>query len=240
MKILVIEHEADAGLRLLGERFDELGIETEVVGPEAGVPVPETLDGYAGLIVLGGTMGPTDDLEAPWLPATRKLLVDAVDSELPTLGICLGSQLLATALGGNVRKIPTGPEVGVYSIDLNESGREDPLLGGLGAELPTVQWHWLEADRLPEGAEPLASTQRCANQAFRVGSHAWGLQFHPEALTDAAERWASLDDLVPEGFDPDTVIQGVREAEPELRKTWRALADRFSSIAGAADLKQSA
>ncbi len=231
-KLLVVEHEADAGLGLLGERLGELGVEMVTVGPDAGLPIPESLDGYDGLIVLGGTMGPTDDEDAPWLPATRKLLANAVEDEVPTLGICLGAQMLAAATGGHVRKIPEAPEVGVHSVQLNAAAAEDPLFSGFKEDLPVVQWHWLEADQLPAGAQLLGSSEVCQNQAFRVGSCAWGVQFHPEALGATAETWVSLEDLTEDGLDPERVVQGVHAAEPRLRETWSALADRFAEIAG--------
>lgn len=230
-RLLVVEHEADAGLGLLGERLSELGVETVTVGPDAGVSIPESLDGYDGLIVLGGTMGPTDDEDAPWLPSTRRLLADAVEESVPALGICLGAQMLAAATGGHVRKIPEAPEVGVHSIQFNEAAAEDQLFGGFAGELAVVQWHWLEADQLPDGAELLASSQACQNQAFRVGSCAWGVQFHPEALGAAADTWVSLEDLTEDGLDPSAIASGVHAAEPRLRETWSALADRFAQIA---------
>ena len=234
-KVLVVEHEADAGLGLLGERFAEIGLEVETVGPDTGRAVPGTLDGYDGLIVLGGSMGPNDDVAAPWLPATRELLSAAVAAESPTLGICLGAQLLATATGGHVRRIPEAPEVGLGTVHLNDAAAADPLLQEFGGTvLPVVQWHWLEADVLPAGAELLASSEACRNQAFRIGSCAWGLQFHPEALGDTAQEWTSVEDLTADGLDPEAVVRGVREAEQTLRVTWRALADRFARIVRAA------
>lgn len=231
-RVLVIEHQHDAGFGHLGDRMSEGGIELEIVGPDTGKAVPESLTGFDGLVVLGGSMGPTDDERAPWLPTTRALLAAAVEQSLPTLGICLGSQLLATAIGGNVRTNPAGPEVGLQSIELTESASADPLLGGLEKQLPVVQWHWLEADVLPEGAEVLATSPGCTNQAFRLGDRAWGLQFHPEALGRAARDWGSSteDDLESLGLDRETVISEVEAAEPELRATWQVIGDRFASL----------
>ncbi|MBO1902163.1 type 1 glutamine amidotransferase [Leucobacter weissii] len=229
-RVLVVEHEGDAPIGHIGERLRDLGVELIEVGPDTGREVPASTDGYDGLIVLGGAMGPTDDGEAPWLPATRGLLAEAVDRQLPTLGICLGAQLLSTATGGRVRTIPEGPEVGLHSVNLLPEADDDPLLGSLGDELPVVQWHWLESDLLPPGAELLASSPACTNQAYRLGERAWGLQFHPEALGEAAEKWTELEDVTPLGLDPAQVVEEVRAAEPQLRRTWQTIAERFAGL----------
>ena len=232
-RILVIEHEGDAGLGLVGERLRELGMDLRVVGPATGVAVPTTLDGADGLIVLGGSMGPNEDDRAPWLPATRALLRSAVEQDLPTLGICLGAQLLTAATGGRVHEMPQGPEVGLNAVRFAEEAAADPLFGGLsGSEVPVLQWHWLEAERLPDGARLLASSEWCVNQAFRVGDHAWGVQCHPEALGDTAQAWAndSVEDLAELGVDGTELVGAVRAAEPELRDVWGKLAGRFAEI----------
>lgn len=230
-RVLIVEHEGDAGIGFIGDRLRERGVELVEVGPDTGAAVPESLDGFDGLIVLGGSMGPTDDELAPWLPATRALLSSAVEQELPTLGICLGAQLLSTATGGRVSRMPAGPEIGLSTVDLNEAGARDPLLGSLGgSRLPVVQWHWLESALLPQGAELLASSAACTNQVFRLGRRAWGLQFHPEALGDAAQIWGELDDMDAAGVDPATVVSEVRAAEPRLRETWLALMDGYAEL----------
>lgn len=231
-RVLVVEHQQDAGIGHLGDRLRDHGIELEIVGPDTGKSVPDTLENVDGLVVLGGSMGPTDDEVAPWLPATRLLLSEAVAQELPTLGICLGAQLLATATGGHVRTNPKGPEVGLQSVTLTEAASTDPLLGGLESSLPVVQWHWLEAETLPEDAQVLATSPACRNQAYRLGERAWGVQFHPEALGQAARDWAaeSEKELHELGLDPQQVIQDVETAEPTLRSTWQVLGDRFASL----------
>ena len=232
-RVLVVEHQSDAGLGLVGERLREAAVETVVVGPDSGVDVPESLHGYDGLIVLGGSMGPTEDERAPWLPATRRLLAEGVASGTPTLGICLGAQLLVTATGGHVRLMPQGPEVGVHGVRFHDGVAQDPLFGGLaGAELPAMQWHWLEADVLPENASLLASNGACQNQAFRVGERAWGVQFHPEALADTAQDWANEEgaDLRKIGMRAEELVDSVRTAEPHLRAAWSQVADRFADL----------
>lgn len=233
-RVLVVEHQNDAGIGLIGERLTANGVRLDTVGPDTGREIPETLDGYDGLIVLGGSMGPTEDERAPWLPATRRLLADGVEGGVPTLGVCLGAQLLATATGGHVRSMPGGPEVGVHRVRFDaDAVAGDPLFGPIGGtELPAVQWHWLEADVLPETASVLASSGACRNQAFRIGERAWGVQFHPEALGDTARDWADdgKGDLDEIGLDGDAVVSTVRAAEGELRAAWEQVADRFAGL----------
>ncbi|WP_244303309.1 type 1 glutamine amidotransferase [Leucobacter coleopterorum] len=235
-RVLVVEHQADAGLGLFMWSLTESGVELERVGPTNDRPVPETLDGYDGLIVLGGSMGPTDDEQAPWLPATRALLSAGVAQQIPTLGICLGAQLMATALGGHVRTNPEGPEVGLHSVEFSRDASGDPLFGEFSdSSVPVVQWHWLEADQLPEGATLLASSAGCQNQAFRVGPRAWGVQFHPEALSQTASDWAAddLQGLTELNLVADEVVAQVRAADPELNKTWSGVAARFAELVSA-------
>ncbi|HUH53650.1 MAG TPA: type 1 glutamine amidotransferase, partial [Microbacteriaceae bacterium] len=192
VKILTVEHQSNGGLGMLGERLQALGAQITVVGPDAGKEVPESLSGYDALIVLGGSMGPTDDHVAPWLPRTRKLLQEAHEKQVPTLGICLGAQLLVTALGGLVKEMPDGPEVGLQSVTFT-ANNDDPLFGSIVGEVPVIQWHWLESVELPENTTVFASSSACKNQAFRVADSAWAVQFHPEALTKTAEDWAAED-----------------------------------------------
>ncbi|MBL3698598.1 type 1 glutamine amidotransferase [Leucobacter luti] len=231
--MLVVEHQGNAGLGHFAARLRGRGVILDTVGPDAGRDVPPTLDGYDGLIVLGGSMGPLDDEAAPWLPATRELLAEGVSREIPTLGICLGAQLLAAATGGSVRTAPAGPEVGLCAVDFAGADPTDPLFGGIaGSEVPVVQWHWLEAAELPAGARVLASSAACRNQAFRIGVAAWGVQFHPEALTTTAEDWVEeegtgLDDI---GLAGPEVIARVRGAEPRLSELWGEVAERFAEV----------
>ena len=231
-RLLVVEHQATAPLGHLGERLRELDVEVELVGPDTGREVPQSLEGYDGLIVLGGFMGPIDDVEAPWLPATRSLLAEGVRTETPVLGICLGAQLLATATGGHVRQIPEGPEVGLSSVTFSESASADALFSGFTGDQQVVQWHWLEADRLPARARVLASSPACHNQVFRIGPRAWGVQFHPEALSTTVREWARLGsrDLDALHLDGEQIVREVEEAETDLARQFVGVADRFTAV----------
>jgi GMP synthase-like glutamine amidotransferase len=231
-KVLVVEHESNAGIGLVGERILATGAELEVVGPEAGRDIPLTAAGYQGVVVLGGTPGPTDDVAAEWLPSVRTLIAHCLDNEVPFLGICLGAELLAVVAGGVVGPVRNGAEVGLTEMALTAAAENDPLLGGLAGQLQALQWHTLEVHELPRGVASLCSSARCPNQAFRVGIAAWGLQFHLEALSATAEEWAHEDseDLRSVGLTSAEVVARMREHEGSLRETWSTVADRWMSL----------
>jgi GMP synthase (glutamine-hydrolysing) len=235
--VLVVEHEADAGIGLVGERMRAAGIRVHTVGPEAtgadsARTIPETATGFDGVVVLGGSPGPTDDDTAPWLPAVRRLMAQCLRDEVPLLGICLGAQLLAVTAGGSVDRIPAGPEVGLGDLTVTDAGADDPLLHDLPTPLRSLQWHSLEVQQLPAGSVSLCTSACCANQAFRVGPVAWGLQFHLEALAETARAWGrdDGDTLAEAGTTSAVVVETMRRAEPTLRSDWSSVADRWSQL----------
>jgi GMP synthase (glutamine-hydrolysing) len=188
--------------------------------------------------VLGGQTSAYADDVAPWLPAVRSLLAEAVAAELPTLGICLGAQLLAVAGGGRVEVgAPPGREAGVVRIHWRGSAATDPVLGPLvrAAGAPSgddggtrrastlaVSMHADAVVELPEGAEWLAWSDMYPYQAFRLGS-ALGVQFHPEASPSLAVRWA----LSHTDVATSAVSNAVNEHSEELDATCALLADAF-------------
>jgi len=237
-RVLVIEHERDVDLGLISGRLDLAGVRVDVVGPDRERGIPASLDGYAGLIVLGGSMDPVDDVGHPWLPAVRDLLREAVRRRLPTMGVCLGAQLLGMAVGGTARLIPAGPEVGLIRIRPTEAAADDPVLGHLPAEgRRSLVWHWWEVADLPDAYEGqpvsvLAESDGCAVQAFVVGAAVWGIQFHLEALGTTTKRWADDDPerLIRIGLDPDELAEQVTAAEPELEDSWFPVVDAWSAL----------
>ena len=122
-----------------------------------------------------------------WLADEHRLLQDLVAGEVPVMGVCLGGQLLAKALGGKVRRLPS-PEIGWADVDLTPEAKDDPVFGGLPERFTSFQWHLYHFE-LPEGAVPLARNERCL-QAFRAGRAAWGIQFHAEITHEDAVDWA--------------------------------------------------
>lgn len=230
-RILVVEHEENAGAGLVGERILLAGHEVVTVGPAARREVPLTPTGFDGVVVLGGTPGPTDDHAADWLPRVRRLIGACLEAETPYLGVCLGAQLLAVVAGGRVAVAERGPELGLGELRLAAGAATDPLLGGLPAELSSVQWHFLEVAELPPGSATLCSSDRCPNQAFRVGAHAWGLQFHLEASTATAQEWALEEaELADLGLSGESIVAAVRARETDLRRWWSQVSDRWLGV----------
>jgi GMP synthase-like glutamine amidotransferase len=234
--VLVVEHEQGTGPGWWAGWLSDAGLELDVRTPYdraagAAAELPG-LEEYAGLLVLGGAMGPTDDDACPWLPATRALMADGVSAELPTFGICLGAELMAVACGGHVRRGPAGPELGVLPIDREPAAADDPLFAALPDRAPVLQWHWEEIDQLPPGAVLLASSPAYRHQAFRLGDAAWGVQGHPEVTPDIAARWARDDSplIQKAGRRPDDLVAEIRAASDELQAAWRPVADAFATV----------
>ena len=229
--VLVVQHEDEAPPAWFGEWLTEAGLRLDVRHPYAGDELPLTLDGNAGLLVLGGEMGAYDDPAHPWLRATKRLLREAVDTRVPTLGICLGHQLLAVATGGRVEPHPTGRQRGLYPMDWTDAAVDDALFGPLvragGYDEPVaVQWNVDVVAELPPGAQALARSADGVLQAMRVGDSAWGIQAHPEAGVDVVGTW-SLD------ASDQPLVATLGPAEPRLRACWRPLADGFAEHCGA-------
>ena len=222
--LAVVEHEADCPLGLFAGWFAAAGADVRVARPYRGDAVPD-LDGADGLVVLGGSMGAGDDDVAPWLPATRALLRAAVAAAVPTLGICLGHQMLVAACGGRVEANPAGRQQGVLPVGWAPAAGSEHLFGGVRAAARSLQWNDDVAVALPPATEVLAATPEGIPQAIRVGDAAWGVQFHPEVDARIIARWAKDAPV-----DARTVAE-VRAAEPELIATWRPLAERFAAIA---------
>ena len=205
----VLQHVAHEGPGSIDGVLGDAGIEVVVVRLDRGDPVP-SVAALGGLVVMGGPMGVADGDAHPWLAPERDLLRTAVDRDLPVLGVCLGAQQLAAALGAEVTN-GAADEVGAGRVALTDHGRRDPVFGpeyhGLsGTTVPCVHWH-RDTFGLPGGSVHLAATRRYPHQAFRVGTRAYGLQFHVEVDHALAAAWRPL---LPEGVTlTDADIGGV-------------------------------
>ena len=234
---LVIENDPSDDLRRLGDWFAEAGLELTVVRPHAGEPLPETLDGYLALVVLGGDQSAYPDEQgrpgAPWFPELEGLLRKAVRHHVPTLGVCLGAQLLAQAHGGLVERSTSGPEIGPGLVGRRDAADGDPLFKYVPLLPDVVQWHVDEITELPIGAVLLAASSRYPHQAFRVGDRAWGVQFHIECDAGMIAGWARSDAAVLEelGYDPELVITATADVLADVEEVWQPFAARFAALA---------
>ena len=144
---------------------------------------PPELDAIDGLVIMGGPMGVSDTNEFPWLKAEREYIRAAIDSEKKVLGICLGAQLIADALGARVYKNDE-KEIGWFPVSLTQDGKESAILSGVPDDFVCFHWH-SDTFELPEGVLHLASSEACIHQAFSYREHVLALQFHPEFTQDS-------------------------------------------------------
>lgn len=221
--LLILEHDATDPLLRMGDWLAETGVTLDVRRLHEGDPVPASTTGYAGIISLGGEMGAHDDHIADWLPATRALLATAIADHTPTLGICLGSQLLAVAAGGVVTKGTDGPEIGAYLAAKRDASQEDPLFAALPMTPDVMHYHYDVVSKLPPGAVLLLASTGYQNQAWRVGPAAWGVQFHIEPSAAVLRSWADTESRPHVG----RLGAMLDIAADEMAVVWRDFTHRF-------------
>ncbi|MFI0795495.1 type 1 glutamine amidotransferase [Micromonospora rubida] len=232
---LVIENDPTDDIRRLGDWLVEGGLELRVLRPHAGDELPADLDGYVALVVLGGPhlpYLPDGSPGAPWFQKLEGLLRKAVRHRVPTLGICLGAQLLATSHAGLVERSTSGPEVGPAVVGKRDAADSDPLFRYVPLIPDVFQWHADEITELPHGATLLAASTRYPHQAFRLGDRAWGLQFHIECDTAMIVDWATDSRLLAElGYDPELVVDACARLMADVEEVWQPFAIRFAALA---------
>ena len=189
-KVLVFQHVPYEPLGTLDPLLKEAGFRIRYVNFGRMPGQRPTLDRYAALIVLGGPMNADQIDSYPNLQTEVEIIREAVDRRMSVLGICLGAQLLAKALGGSVARNPTR-EIGWHDVDMTETGLRDPVLSAFAPRQEVFQWHE-DGISLPPGVECLASSPASPVQAFRYGEHAYGFQFHLEADRPLVERWLTV------------------------------------------------
>lgn len=231
MALLVVQHQQTCPPGRVGTWLAEAGVALDVRRPYAGDDLPQDLSGHDGLLVLGGQMGHADDEVAPWLPATRGLIRTAAKGAVPVLGICLGHQLAASALGGRVGRNPAGRTLGVLSVLGSPGLGSDPVLAAADAA-PVVQWNDDIVTQPPSGATPLATNERGDLLLARLAPTVWGVQGHPEADRAIVSDWASKDVGTRELADVDVpaVLAEIEAAEPAVEAAWRPVAAAFAAV----------
>ncbi|MET1413881.1 type 1 glutamine amidotransferase [Roseibium sp. HPY-6] len=228
MTLLVIENYPKAGMAALGRYASAEGLPARVIRAYAGEPLPDEINGYVGLVVLGGAQSALDDEAYPHLAAVCSLIRRFHETNRPVLGICLGCQLIARTFGG--RNILNQPiEFGWHEVTPTPAGLADPVLGALGEGGPLFHWH-TDTVSMPDGAEHLATSKMTPVQAFRVGRATYAIQFHFEAALEDVRDWSETfaDEILPhtpdwsERLDTDAARHAAKADElgAALAKAW--------------------
>jgi GMP synthase (glutamine-hydrolysing) len=230
----VIQHQDDCPPALVGRWLVEAGCMLDTRRPYAGEPLPDNLADHDALMVLGGSMGAEDDAAHRWLAPTKELIRIAATSRVPALGICLGHQLAAVALGGRVDVNPHGREFGVLSMGWTAAAAADSVLGTMPSR--AIHWNNDVVTELPSGAELLALAPDGAVQAARLAPTVWGVQPHPEVDDAIVALWAE-DERDEIGADvTDVALAEMHRAGPDLQSMWRPVAVAFAhQVAARAD-----
>lgn len=223
----IIQNDPEVPPGTIAENLEARGVVYVVHHPYTGDPLPELRD-VSALIVLGGAMGANDDARHPFLYGLKDFIRRVVAAGIPYLGVCLGGQLLAAAFGAEV-KSNRWEELGNLPVELLPVGQGDPLFAGLSQRFVTFQWHHDSFD-IPSGGELLASSPACPHQAFRIGTCAWGLQFHPEVTEQIIRDWCSWDHATLVRMTE--LLDGYRDVGAEYRASALRMLLNFLDVAG--------
>jgi GMP synthase (glutamine-hydrolysing) len=233
--VLAIVHEDHAGPGVFGEAIRERGDTLDEWMVPTGAEPPADPLGYDAVLVLGGAMNVDEGEKHGWLGAERGLIGRLLEREVPLVGLCLGSQMVAAAAGAVPRRAAR-PEIGWHRVELTEAGADDPLLGPLGPSFEAFQWHSYEFP-LPPGAVALARSEVCL-QAARIGEAAWAIQFHPEVTAADALHWTadfeSDPDAVRLGVDPPSLALEIEAKIGAFNQLGREICRRWLDLAEAA------
>ncbi len=225
--LYIIQNDPEVPPGLIAKELDRLGVAWTAIHPYRGEPLPG-LSTNDAVVVMGGAMGANDDVRHPFLTQLKTFIRSLVENQTPYLGICLGGQLLAAALGAEVLS-NVYREKGTLPVTLTDTGAEDRLFRGIVPEFVSFQWH-NDSFAIPEGAAKLAYSEACPNQAFRVGPCAWGTQFHPEVDEAIVRDWSSWTKET--AARSGEFVAEYQEHEAEYREVLRRLMENFVGVAG--------
>lgn len=229
MNVLSVVHGSDARAELFSGVVEDAGHRLDEWSLAWGSPPPRPVDDYGAVLVFGGAMHADEDDSHPWLREENLFLQRLLDLHLPTLGVCLGAQLLAKAAHAPVHRAAR-PEIGWHDVELTEDAAADPVFSRLPARFRAFQWHYYTYG-VPAGGVELATSAVCT-QAFRLGTSIWGVQFHPEVTRAQIQTWLETDGFN-EGVDVDRVARESDELVDEWNRIGAELCGAFIEAATA-------
>jgi len=226
MPIVVFQHHPIEHASRLGRALNDHGHRLHVVKLFDGQPVPPDLDNVHGVVSMGGPMDLADRDDHPWMTPEMDFLKAAHDAEVPLLGVCLGAQLIAEALGGKTDPMPDDKaEIGIGPVKAGFPGTIDPLMVGMPWQHPQFHAHACEITELPPGATPLHSSPMCKTQSFKVGLTTYAFQFHFEWTRHDIDRFLATFGrwVTQKGYD----LKELRQAIDAEYDSYRHLGDRL-------------
>jgi GMP synthase (glutamine-hydrolysing) len=234
MRVLTIVHQPDAGPGVFAEEMRGRGVDVDEWRlSQRGTGPPREIAAYDAVLTFGGAMHADQEDRHPWLRFERDFLAAMLDDGMPILGVCLGSQVLADAAGGEARRARE-PEIGWFDIEVTDDGAADPVIGPLAPSFTGFQWHSYEA-LPPDGAFILARSAVCP-QAYRIGDRVWGIQFHAEVTAANLSHWIddyrNDEDAVRIGLDPVKLRQETEPRIADWNRLGRELCGRFLETVG--------
>ena len=231
-RILVLQHVESEGLGIIDGAVRRKGFVADFIRVFKGERIPRNIQRYAGLIVLGGPMGVYEEEIYPFIKDEIALIKSAVKEEIPVLGICLGSQMLAKAAGADVYK-GKKKEIGWYDVRLTDEGKRDRLFIGLPDRFIVFQWHGDTFD-IPENSKCLASSELFPHQIIKVGKNAYGLQFHLEVTEKMAREWIDVNDKellsVKSYIDPKQILKDMSAYIETVHRYGEVVFNRFLNL----------
>jgi GMP synthase (glutamine-hydrolysing) len=229
-EVYVLQHVGPETIGNIAQGLEAAGHRAHYIRVFEGQAVPRHMEGAAGLIVMGGPMGVYERDRYPFLDQELRLIEQTLRAEKPVLGVCLGSQLLATALGASVAPAPS-KEIGWHPVMLAEQAPADRLLAHVEPSFVAFHWHG-DVFTLPRGATPLAASRRTPHQAYRYGENAYGFLFHMEVTEEIVlgmvEHFA--DELTEVGMDGAAIVEGIEEYLHRLEAIAEMVFGRWAAL----------
>jgi GMP synthase (glutamine-hydrolysing) len=228
VRVLSIIHQEDAASGVFADAAAERGDELTEWSISDGAGPPRPAESYDAVLVFGGAMHVDQENRHPWLRNEDELLRDLLDRRIPVLGVCLGAQLVAKALGTRVGPLAR-PQIGWFDVEQTPEAADDPLFADLPRRFSSFQWHSYGFD-LPANAIPLARDPVCL-QAYRAGESAWGIQFHAEVTKESVDDWFRSSKPPDAPLDLDALRQETEEKIAGWNEFGKRLCNRFLEAA---------